>query len=43
MAKYNRGQRGLKRRWFVNIGDPIDNIQTGANHPNPNDLPKKVK
>lgn len=34
MAKYTRGRARRTRRWFVNIGDPIQ-----LKHDNPNDKP----
>jgi hypothetical protein len=35
MAKYNRAPRIRKsRRWFKNVGDPIDLIKRGQTNPN---------
>ena len=40
MAKYNRGGKiRRKRRWFLNVGDPIDLKK--LNQTNPNDVEKK--
>lgn len=42
MAKYNRSAKVRRgRRWFRNVGDPIDLANKGV--ANPNDAPKKSK
>lgn len=42
MSKYNRaGGSRKKRRWFKNVGDPIDLKVKGI--VNPNDVPKGGK
>lgn len=39
MSKYNRNpKKRAKRRWYENVGDPIDLRKT--NTTNPNDQPK---
>lgn len=40
MSKYNRNPKKRRnRRWFKNVGDPIDLRKQGT--ANPNDAPKK--
>lgn len=41
MAKHSRGRYRRNRRWYKNVGDPID-IRKG-NGTNPNDVPLPKK
>lgn len=41
MAKHSRSKKvRTKRRWYQNVGDPIDLRK--LNMPNPNDFPRDV-